>query len=483
MEAYMSTKKTSDSLTTERIGKLMRTYSIPCVLSLLVGALYNIVDQLFISNASYLGSYGNAANSVVFPLTVAALSVAVMIGDGSCAFVSIARGRRADSQAARSIGNAVSLTLLSSLVLTAACFLFMKPLLICFGASVSERTYALAQEYFTYIAMGFPFYMFGQAMNPIIRADGAPRFAMAANLSGDLLNVILDPIMIFPLHWGMMGAAVATVLGQILTAALSVWYLRRSRTVHLDRSCFHVDWKLDRQFLPLGMTSFLSQISVVASMAAVNTMVAQSSALDPVFSQPQYAQIPMAVLGIVMKFFQIVISVSVGLAAGCIPLVGYNTGAGRPDRVRSLFTTLLTAEGCTGLAGLILTEFFPQSIIGLFGASQESAYYTQFALRSFRLYLCMMIPACINKGSFIFLQALGRGRESTLLSLFREIVLGVGLTLVLGRLYGLNGVLYSMPASDLCAFAASVLVIRTTYRRLDSGIRSRTDLQVQTLEA
>lgn len=286
----------------------------------------NIVDQIFIANTSELGSYGNAANTVVFPLTVIALAIAVMIGDGCCAFVSLCLGAKEPEKAHRSIGNAVVVSLGSSIVLTALYFVFQEQLLTAFGGKVNEATFRYSREYFTYISIGIPFYMFGQAMNPIIRSDGSPKFAMAATLAGAVTNLILDPIFIFLFHWGMMGAAVATVLGQALTAGLSAWYLFHTKAIRLEKSSFRLDHKLLSKVLSLGGCSFLAQISLVAAMAAIQNMVVKYGAQDAVFGQSQYAQIPMAVLGIVMKVFQIVISIVIGMAAGCIPIVGYNIG-------------------------------------------------------------------------------------------------------------------------------------------------------------
>ena len=396
-------------LGTERIGKLMQKYAIPCIISLLVGALYNIVDQIFIANASYLGSYGNAANTVVFPLTVVALAIAVMIGDGCCAFVSISLGQNEVPKAKRSVGNAVVMCLVSSIVLAALYLIFADTILAMFGGTVNAETYRHSQEYFFYITLGVPFYMFGQAMNPIIRADGSPRFAMVSTLAGAVLNIILDPIFIFGFRWGMMGAAVATVIGQLVTAAL-----------------------------------------------------------DAVFGQEQYAQIPMAVVGIVMKFFQIVISIVVGMAAGCIPVVGFNMGAKKPARVKELFTKLLLAEAAVGVVALVLVELLPRQLIALFGAANESVYYTDFAVKSFRIYLCMIILACVNKACFIFLQAMGKAAESTALSMVREVVFGVGFALLLPRFFGLDGVLYSMPLSDLLTFLIAGYLILKTYRELST---------------
>ena len=294
-------------LAEQKVGGLMARYALPCVISLLVGALYNIVDQIYIAHADYLGSYGNAANTVVFPLTVIALAVAVMIGDGCCAFVSLCLGRNEPEDASRSMGNAISLTLVSSLVLMAVYLIFMDPIIAMFGGTVNEQTFHHSREYLFWISLGIPFYMFGQAMNPVIRADGSPRYAMASTLAGAVVNILLDPILIY--GWfgcpkmGMAGAAIATVAGQMLTAVLAVWYLFHTRTVKLSLS--DMKWKAGvvGRTLSLGICSFLSQF-------------------------------PMAVVGIVMKFFQIVISIVVGMAAGCIPIVGYNMGAGLKHRVK-----------------------------------------------------------------------------------------------------------------------------------------------------
>ena len=266
------------------IGKLMRGYALPCIISLLVGALYNIVDQIFIANASYLGSYGNAANTVVFPLTVVALAIAVMIGDGCCAFVSISLGRQEGKKASRSVGNAVLLCVAASLILTAVYLIFADQIIAMFGGTVNEETFLHSQEYFFYITIGIPLYMFGQAMNPVIRADGSPRFAMVSTLAGAIANIILDPIFIFCFRWGMMGAAVATVIGQAITAALAVWYLCHMKIVKLSKQDFRLDGAVCGRTLGLGITSFLSQISLVAAMAAINNMLRKYGALDEIFS-------------------------------------------------------------------------------------------------------------------------------------------------------------------------------------------------------
>ena len=466
--------KENNFLEKEPVGKLMMKYAVPCIISLLVAALYNIVDQIFIANATYLGSYGNAANTVVFPLTVVALAIAVMIGDGACAFVSISLGAGKKEEAHKSIGSAVVLCVILSLIVTGIYLIFANGILTAFGGRVNEETFRQAQSYFFWITVGMPFYMFGQAMNPIIRSDGSPRFAMVSTLAGAVVNIILDPVFIFIFKWGMMGAALATILGQILTAVLAIWYLCHMKAVRLQKESFGLHFNLAKQYLALGMTSFLSQISLVAAMMAINNMIQKYGALDAVFSNPEYAQIPMAVVGIVMKFFQIVISIAVGMAAGCIPVVGYNVGAGRNDRVKALFTRLLIGEFTVGAVALIIVEFFPRQLIGIFGAANESQAYTDFAIKAFRTYLCLMPLATVNKGTFIYLQSVGKALASTMISMVREVIFGVGFALLLPIWFGLDGVLYSMPVSDFLTFIIAVFVIAATYRQLSVPTAQRT---------
>ncbi len=441
MEGNKEMSQKNQFLGTEPIGKLMRGYAIPCIISLLVGALYNIVDQIFIANATYLGSFGNAANTVVFPLTVIALAAAVCIGDGCCAFSSLCLGMENHKDAHKSVGNAVVMSIISGLVICALYLIFSNQLIAMFGGTVNEQTRVFSKEYFFYITLGIPFYVFGQAMNPVIRADGSPKFAMVSTLVGAIANTILDPVFIYLFKWGMMGAAVATVIGQVLTVILAVWYLLHMKLLAPSRSDFRLEGRICRKTIALGGTSFFSQISLV---------------------------IPMAVVGIVMKFFQIVISIVVGCAAGCIPIVGYCMGAGLRKRVSSLFTRLLITEAAVGAISLVIVEFFPGQLIALFGAANESTYYTQFALKAFRIYLCMIVFACVNKACFIFLQAMGKAVQSTVLSMIREIGFGVGFALLLPLSFGLDGVLYSMPLSDILTFIISLVLIIQTYHELGS---------------
>lgn len=462
----MISTKANDYLEKEQLGKLMWRYAIPCVISMLVAALYNIVDQIFIANADYLGSYGNAANTVVFPLTVVAIAIAVMIGDGCCTFVSINLGAKRYDSARRGIGSAVVAVVAASLVLMVIYLLFQEPILTAFGARVNDETFRLSKEYFFWITLGIPFYMFGQALNPVIRSDGNPRFAMATLVTGALLNIIFDPICIYVLHWGMTGAAIATIGGQIVSAIMAAVYLFRMKTVTLDKSCFIFHPGFMRKILAYGSASFLSQISIVLSMAATLNMAVKYGAMDAVFGQPEYAQIPTAITGIVMKFFQIIISVSAGLAAGCIPISGYNVGAGQNGRVLELMKRLMAVEALVGLAASLIFLLLPNQLILLFGSENESIYYTEFAVWFIRAQLCLLPLACVNKGSFIFLQSLGKATQSSILSVTREIVFGAGLPILLPMIWGLYALPFFMPAADLLTFAAVAFTLCMTGKEL-----------------
>ena len=348
-----------DFLGTAPLGKLMRKFAVPCTISLLVGALYNIVDQIFIGWG--VGYLGNGATSVVFPLTVLALGLAVMIGDGACSFVSICFGKQNVKDANRAVGNAVTLSVLVGIVVMALYYIFRDPLLALFGATEANLPYA--RDYFAWIAAGIPIYVFGQAANPIIRADGSPNFAMGCMLAGAVTNVIGDPIAIFVFHGGVVGAAIATVLGQLVTAGMSVWYLCHTKVLKFEKADFRLSGRILGKFLPLGLCSFLAQISLVIAMAATNSMLVKYGA------QSEFgADIPLTVLGIVMKVFQIIIAITIGMSAGCIPIVGYNYGAKQFGRCRGVLWRLMAAEFVLGAVSLVITQCFPLQLISIFGS-------------------------------------------------------------------------------------------------------------------
>lgn len=473
----MEENKTNDFLEKERLGKLMTKYCVPCVIALLVATLYNIVDQLFIANASYLGTDGVAASTWVFPLTVIALGVGMMVGDGCCTFVSISLGAKENDKARRAVGTAVITLVCLGLIFMGIYLVFQEQILCLFGATrANASAFSMAKEYFTLIAIGIPFYMFSQAMNPIVRSDGSPRFAMATLLTGAIINVILDPVFIFGFHWGMTGAALATILGQIVSALMFLGYLFRMKAVKLNRDSFRFRFPLLSKMARMGAASLLTQVSIALSMAVVQSVLTRYGALDPVYSQEGYMSIPTAVFGIVIKFYQIVMSIAIGLATGIIPIAGYNIGARRNDRVIQLLKMLLLAEVIVGAVFTVVFLALPHQLTALFGGNSSMdenvrQAYLSYSVTFMRVFMCSLILSCFNKGIAIFQQAIGRARTATALSMMREIVFGIAMPLIMPIFFGLDGIPYFMPVSDVVAFVVALFVIANTVKSLRKPIQ------------
>ena len=445
----------SNDLAVEKIGKLILRFSVPCIMSLLVSSLYNIVDQIFIGRG--VGYLGNGATNVVFPITIITLALALMLGDGCAAFLSLCQGRMDTERAHKSVGNAVVMTVIAGCALMLLFLWGREGILQAFGAT--ENNIAYAREYFVYIAIGIPFFMFTNTLNSIIRADGSPAFAMFSTLIGCLINVVLDPIAIFVLGWGMRGAALATVAGQIVTAILAAGYLFKSKTFRLRKASFVPSGQVVRRFLPLGVSSLLTQLSIVIIMAVMNNVLVQYGA------QSKYgADIPLTVVGIVMKVFQIVIALSVGIAVGAQPIVGYNYGAGHHARVKEIFVLIMKAECVVGCIAFLCFELFPLQITGIFGSAD--ALYNEFAVYAFRIYLCTILLCCVQKACCIFLQSLGKPVLSMSLSLLRDFVLTVPLIVLLAQQGGVVGALWSAPIADVVAIVVAGVMMAKVYRTL-----------------
>lgn len=458
--------KSNYFLETEPLGKLLAKFSVPTIISLLVATLYNIVDQLFIANADYLGSYGNAANSVVFPLTLIALGLAMLMGDGCCTIASMAQGADDQKRARRVVGSSITTLLIIGVILMVIYLILPEPILTLFGGRVNDQTFALAKEYLFWIALGIPFYMFGQAMNPIIRADGNPRFAMIVTTLGAVINIILDPVFIYVFRWGMFGAALATIIGQIIVALVFAVYTCRMKTFRLVPDSLKPRWSMLKKVFPQGLTSMLIQLAIVLSMAVVFRAIETFGARDPIFSQEEYAHIPTAVCGITMKFFQVAISVSVGLVSGCFSIAGYNLGAGRYDRVRRLMNMMLTIQLIYGAVVSILFLLFPAWLVSLFGGGNESVYYTEYAVKCIRIFMGATVLSCFNKGVCIFSQAIGNVKMGTFLSMLREVAFGAGLPYLLCTFIGIDGILWFMPLSDIVVAIIGVFVVISTNKKL-----------------
>ncbi len=452
----MNQSETSQFLGTEKISKLMLKFSVPCVLSLLVSALYNIVDQIFIGN-SELSALGNAATGVVFPIFIIAQAFAWCFGDGCAAYLNICQGKKDTKSAHRAIGTGILVTLFTSLVLIAVFFPLKTQLLTLFGAS--DNTIGMAVEYFNIILAFFPLYMLSNMMNAVIRADGSPAWSMASMLLGAVINIILDPVFIFGLRWGMTGAAIATITGQCVSFIISLVYFFRTKTFKLGRESFIPDFKAFSGALKLGMSSFVTQMTIVIISLICNIMLAKYGALS------QYGvDIPIAIIGIESKVFTVVINIVVGIVLGCQPIIGYNIGAKNHDRVKELYRSVLWCTIIIGAVSTVLFEAAPRSVVGIFGTPTNIPNpedYWIFAEKTFRIFLSLVTFTCIIKMTSIFFQAVGKPVQAVISSMIRDIICFIPLILILPRFFGIEGILFAAPIADFIAMlvAASLTVV------------------------
>jgi len=435
-------------LGTEKISKLMIKFSIPCIISLLVNSLYNIVDQIFIGWG--VGYLGNGATNVVFPITMISLAFALMLGDGAGAFLSIKLGEKKKEEASVGVGNAITLSVIISTLLCIVSLVFMPKLLNIFGATEELLPYAKSYGYI--IAAGVPFMMIGTTLNSIIRSDGQPAYAMKTMVIGAILNTILDPIFIFVFKWGVKGAALATIISQILTFILNVLYLKKIKSIKINKKSFKLTKEASKKVSTLGISSFITQMSFVLVITVENNML-KKYGIDSKFGP----NIPITVLGIVMKISQILNSIIIGLAVGAQPILGYNYGAQKYDRVKETFKATLKISLIISTIAFILFQTIPDKLIGLFGGGDE--LYIEFACLSFRIYLMLVIFNGVQIPSGIFFQAIGAAVKSAILSLSRQIIFLIPAILVLGKIFKLKGVLYAGPVADSLAFILSIVLI------------------------
>jgi len=441
-------KQEENELGTEKIGKLIKKFSIPCILSLIVSALYNIVDQIFIGQG--VGTIGNTATNIVFPITVIATAFALLVGDGAAAFLSLSLGRKDTKNASKGIAGSITLTATLGILFLIVGLVFKDLLLQLFG--VTEASYSYANTYMIWIVIGLPFYMFTNMMNSVIRADGSPKYAMASTLAGCVLNMILDPIAIFVFKWGVTGAAVATVVGQIVSFVVSSLYIRKFKTVNLEKGDFKPDFKVLLKLCSLGVSSFITQISITLVMIVMNHTLGKYGA------ESKYgSDIPIAALGIVMKVNQIITSVVVGIAVGAQPIVGYNYGAQKYDRVKKAYIISLRTSIIVTAIATVIFQLCPQIIINLFGQGDE--IYNEFAQRCFKEFLIFTVLQGVQISSSIFLQSIGKPIKSAVLSLSRQIIFLIPSLIIMPMFFGIDGILRAGPTADGLAFILAVTFI------------------------
>ena len=451
-------EKEENILGYEKIGKLIRKFAIPCIISLLVNSLYNIVDQIFIGWG--VGYLGNGATNVVFPLTMVCLAFALMFGDGGAAYLSLKLGEKKQKEAAKGVGNAITISVIISVLICIGYLIFLPQLLNLFGCTDNLREYAL--NYGRIIVIGLPFMMIGSTLNSIIRADGNPKYAMTSMVAGAVLNVILDPIFIFVFKMGVQGAAIATVISQIVTFLMNVFYIKKFKSVKIGKEEFKPQAQVVRKVSALGISSFITQMSIVLVIAFENNLLGKYGA------QSKYgADIPITVLGIVMKISQILNSIIIGIAAGSQPILGYNYGAGKYDRVKKTLKYVLGLSVIISTIAFILFQTIPDKLISIFGSGNE--LYMDFACIAFRIYLMLVICNGVQIPSGIFFQAIGKSAKSAILSLSRQILFLIPAMVVFGSLFGVIGVLYAGPFADGLAFVISGILIIVEMKHLGKG--------------
>lgn len=449
----------------EKISRLLFKFSLPCVTGLLISAFYNIVDQIFIGN-SRLGYLGNAATGISFPVICVANAFAWCIGDAAASYLSICAGMKDSEQAHHCVGTGLSATFLISILLSILCLLFHKPLMLLFGAS--SETLPLAIDYFLMIALFFPIYLMINVMNSMIRADGSPAYAMAAMSIGAVINIILDPIFIFHLDWGIHGAALATVIGQTCSFLACLLYFFHPKSFKLTKKSFLIDLSMLKKLIQLGGSTFITQISLVVVTLLSNRILFHYGNLSIYGSD-----IPISVFSIQTKVYTIVNNIIVGIALGGQPILGYNYGAGKMERVRKTYRLILYSSLSVGLISTFIFEFAPELIIRIFGTG--NALYLDFALKTFRIYLSLCIVTCLVKMTSVFFQAIGKSIQAMITSIIRDMIGFVVFTLTLCRLFeslhpgqGIYGILIAAPLADFIAGIVVIILTASFFRKLPS---------------
>ena len=444
----------SIALGKEKINKLMLRFSIPCILSLLISSLYNIVDQIFIGN-SKLSALGNAATGVVFPVFIIAQAFAWCFGDGCASYLNICQGRNDDENAHKAIGGSITVAFLSGALMLAVIYPLKEPILTLFGAS--ENTMAYAVEYLDVILAMIPVYILCNTLNSVIRADGSPLWAMISMLVGAIVNIVLDPIFIFVLDMGMTGAAIATVIGQGASFLLTAIYFFRTKTFKLKLKSFIPRFKPLIEVIQLGASTFITQLAIVLVAVLCNVQLAKYGAMS------KYgADIPIAIIGIQSKVFTVVINLVVGIVLGCQPIISYNVGAENYDRVKELYRKIMLCTLIIGVAFTALFEFAPNFVVGLFGMPSNIPNpedYWEFGEKTMRIFLSLTCIGCVVKMNSIFFQAAGKPVRAAVASMLRDVVCFIPLILILPTLFpNVKTILYAAPISDFISMIATAFL-------------------------
>lgn len=452
----------SNYLGTEKVGKLLGQFAIPCICSLIISCLYNIVDQIFVGNG--VGYLGNAATGVIFPITVIGWGLSLFFGDGAAAALSVSLGRGETKDIHRSVGGAVLGSFLSGVVVIAIAYLWGDGLLRLIGAT--DANIQMAHDYGAIIFAMMPLAMTQNTLASIIRADGSPRYAMTAMLIGAVINMIGDPVAIFALDMGIKGAAWATILGQFVSFLICAAYLRHPKTFRVSISSFRPDPALLKPAMALGTSSLLTQLSIVVITVVNNILLVKYGAYSA-----YGADIPLAAFVVIMKLFQIVLNVAIGIAAGAQPIVGYNYGAGSYGRVRELLKLMMKWTAIVGLVCMVLFEAAPGVFIRMFGSADDPVYF-HFAVLCLRIYLSLILVTCVQKVCAIFLQSIGKAKAAAPLSVLRDALLIV-FSLLLPVTMGVTGIFWAAPIADVLAILVTAAVMVSVWKELGREKKTR----------
>ena len=437
------------------IGKLMVKFAIPSIIAMLVGALYNIVDQLFIGHA--IGTLGNAATNVAFPFTTSCLALALLFGIGGASCFNLNLGRGNKEAAPYFVGNAITMLIVSGTFLLIIAQLFLEPLLIMFGSPLDVLEYAV--PYVRITSIGFPFLLLGTGGGHLMRADGSPKMTMISNITGAVINVVLDALFVLVFRWGMEGAALATIIGQAASAGIVLNYLRHFKTVELNKKHFIPTFKYLKDIAVIGMASFFNQLAMMVVQIALNNSLKYYGALS-VYG----ASIPIACAGIVMKVNQIFFSIIIGIAQGSQPVESFNYGAGNYKRVRDAFK-LATITGCAiSFCSFILFQTMPRQLLGLFGNGTPE--YFEFGTKAFRIMLFFTWFNALQPITSTFFTSIGKSIKGVFLSMTRQILFLLPLVLILPKFIGVEGVLYAGPIADFCAGICAIAMAIAEFKKM-----------------
>lgn len=439
--------QTENPMGTQPVGKLLMQLAIPAMVANVVNALYNIVDQIFIGQG--VGYLGNAATNIAFPITTICLAIGLMTGVGAASNFSLELGRKNEHKAREVAGSAVTLLVVMGIVVAALTLLFLRPMMQVFGATDQILDYAM--EYAGITAVGIPFFLFSTGVNPLVRADGRATYSMMAIVVGAVMNTILDPIFIFVFHMGIAGAAWATVISQVVSALMLAFYLPRFRSVHFTWDDFKLRWSEVRVIMSLGLTSFIFQFSTMIVQIVSNNLLKVYGA------QSMYgSDIPIAVGGIVSKVFVIFVALIIGLTQGNQPIAGYNYGAKQYARVHEVTRLVLKVGLGISVVMWALFELFPLQIIQFFG--QGDALYFDFGVRYLRIYMLFLFINGITIIATTFFPAIGKAKKGAWLSLTRQTFVLLPVMIVMSMMFGVEGMMYATPVSDVISFGICVTV-------------------------